>query len=43
MEAIERAGSTIGEGVSGFIQDPQRVGMAVGAVTALALGIYASK
>lgn len=43
LEAINAAGRTIGEGTAAFLSDPQRVTSAVGLVTALAAGVYATR
>lgn len=43
MDAIREAGKTVGEGFQNFVTDPQKVGVTVGIVTALAAGVYAAR
>lgn len=43
LESIELAGKTIGQGVTDYLSDPQKMLATVGVVSGLALGVYAAR
>lgn len=43
LEGIRLAGKTVGDGVSEFLSDPQRMLATVGVISGVALGVYAAR